>query len=395
MIYIHIPFCKGKCIYCDFYSGGNPDWEKYLRAVASELTERIVEFRGDCLTSIYVGGGTPSLIPPDQFLDFMGRPETNDQDNEKLEGSFEPTKDVWGILKHYNIPISEEIEVTLEVNPEDITIERAEAWREAGINRISMGVQSLNNNELKTLKRRHNAEKVKDAISILKQYFNNISLDFIYGIPGQTTQTLIETIEKALSFAPTHISTYALSYEPKTVLTFLRDKGEVSECTEEKYIAFDNLISSLLEKAGYERYEISNYSLPGYHSRHNTGYWTGKPYIGLGPSASSYDGHNKRRTNFSDIHRYLNHSSNSGTKIYEEETLNEAEKIEEKIMLGLRTKSGVDLTTLKPEIAEELKERAQKWIKLNDLILEQNKMKLTKKGIYLSDRIILDLVQEM
>ena len=241
MLYVHIPFCKGKCIYCDFYSGGNPDWEKYLSAVASELSQRIDELRGDEIFTLYIGGGTPSLIPPLYLKKFF---------------SIKDNGILWDIIRKRGFNVSDELEFTIEVNPEDVSIQNLKVWKNSGVNRISMGVQSMVNDELLFLKRRHTAEKVEFAMKLLKQYFNNVSIDIMYGLPGQNIDSLNYTIKKVIEFEPTHISTYALTYEDKTPLSFLLKKGDVKEHTEEEYEEFDNIIHSYLGKKGYERYEI-------------------------------------------------------------------------------------------------------------------------------------------
>ena len=378
MLYIHIPFCKGKCIYCDFYSGGNPDWSKYLKVVATELRSRIDELRGDSLSSIYIGGGTPSLIPAKDFEDFISEIKT--------------------IISGNEIDFSSDMEFTIEVNPEDVCAENIKAWKNAGVNRVSMGIQSLSNSELTLIRRRHTAEKALDSLYKLKQHFNNISIDIIYGIPGQTQQSLHESLEKILLARPAHISAYALTYEPKTLLYYLREKGEIRECPEELYLDFDNLIQQKLEGSGYERYEISNYSLAGMKSRHNRGYWQRKKYVGLGPSASSYDGARIRRTNPANLKAYVNHFSESrsiATPFYEEETLSKTEMMEEEIMVSLRTKEGINLDRFEAEFGKTASEyligKSQKWIDSGMLIHADSRLALTREGISISDLIILDL----
>lgn len=382
MLYVHIPFCKGKCIYCDFYSGGNPDWEKYLSAVASELSQRIDELRGDEIFTLYIGGGTPSLIPPLYFKKFF---------------SIEDNGIFWDIIRKRGFSVSDELEFTIEVNPEDVNIQNLTVWKNSGVNRISMGVQSMINDELLFLKRRHTAEKVEFAMKLLKQYFNNISIDIMYGLPGQNIDSLNYTIKKVIEFEPTHISTYALTYEDKTPLSFLLKKGDVKERTEEEYEEFDNIIHSYLGNKGYERYEISNYSLPGFRSKHNSGYWKGRAYLGLGPSACSYNGINIRRSNPSDLKNYIKNFEHRDIKniFFEEEMLSEEERIEEQIMLGLRTTEGIDLAKFKAAFGNvhlnRLKRNSVKWIKSKDIEVTPNAIRLTDKGIFISDLIITEL----
>lgn len=382
MLYIHIPYCKGKCIYCDFYSGGNPDWEKYLKAVASELSLRIDELRGDKLSSIYIGGGTPSLIPPIIFRRF--------------------TKDIFDLLHLNKISLDKELEFTIEVNPEDVEIAKIESWKESGVNRISMGIQSLNEPELKFLHRRHTADKAVESAILLNNYFKNTSVDIIYGIPGQTEYSLSSTIDKIMALNCTHISAYALTYEQKTPLWILRERGAVNECSEEDYLKFERILTRRLEEAGYERYEISNYALPGYRSRHNSGYWKGCKYLGLGPSAASFDGAFVRRTNFSDLRRYINFfiqpnltlsSSKTKLKLYAEETLSPEERFEEKLMVSLRTKEGLHLTDLSDTEMRRTLKNSRRLVNSGYLTIQGDYLSLTRKGIAISDYIILELIK--
>lgn len=379
MLYIHIPFCKKKCIYCNFYSGGNPDWERYLKAVASELIQRIEELRGDSLTSIYIGGGTPSLIPKGFFAPFMNS--------------------LWSTLIKSNIQIASDIEVTLEVNPEDVTRESSRNWALQGINRISMGIQTLNDTELSYLNRRHSAQKAIEAVEILKNDFNNINLDIIYGIPGQTKESLSETLTKLISLNPNHLSAYSLTYEAGTPLELLRQRGKVKECPEELYLQYDNIVASTLKENGYIRYEISNYAKPGFESRHNSGYWTSKSYLGIGPSASSYNGLDIRRNNPPDLYKYIAHFTNDTpchNPFYIEEKLTELERMEERIFLSLRTKNGLNLDDFSNEFgyvaSAELLKKAERWLGDGSLKLKDNRLALSKKGISISDHIILELI---
>lgn len=380
MLYIHIPFCKNKCIYCDFYSGGNPDWNKYLKAVETELSSRIGELEGERLSSIYFGGGTPSLMPLDRFGEFFNS--------------------IKNILRLHDVSLAKDIEVTLEVNPEDVTRESVKLWNENGVNRISMGIQSLIEDELKLLKRRHTALKAIESAELIKERFHNLSLDIIYGIPGQTAETLNSTLEGILALQPTHISAYSLTYETGTPLIVFRDKGIIKECSEEDSILFSNIIIDTLERRGYDRYEISNFALPGFESRHNSGYWTGKKYLGLGPSASSYDGGNIRRTNPHDLKGYINYFSENlqgkTEKFYMEEELTKEELMEERIFTSLRTAKGLNLKSYTSGFgemeAERLKKAAHRWVNTGHLIMDEEGVRLTKKGFEISDYIILSLV---
>ena len=231
------------------------DWEAFAIAVESEYRNGSKLIPENSKVSLYMGGGTPSLAPVE-------------------------------VIKRFRDMIRFAVgEFTIEVNPDDVTPEKARGWKEAGVNRVSMGVQSLNDEELRTIGRRHTSSDVFRAYSILREYFDNISLDLIFGLPGQGLGSLVETIAGFIELRPEHISAYSLMYEERSALTRLRDKGKITEVAEEDSVEMFRLLTSKLREAGYERYEISNYALAGYRSHHNSNYWQGIPYIGVGPSA--------------------------------------------------------------------------------------------------------------
>ena len=383
MLYIHIPYCEGKCLYCDFYSGGNPQWKIYVQALISELSERIGEI-GAHLCSIYIGGGTPSLMPPNDFEYLIS--------------------EIKLALRKAGITMNRDLEFTLEVNPEDIDEKHILSWLESGVNRISVGVQSFIDEELCIVKRRHTARKAQESVELLKKYFTNISLDIIYGLPLQTSDSLKQTLKDILHLKPSHISAYSLTYEPGTPLYLLRERDKISDVPEESYIEFGEIVDRTLEEAGFIHYEISNYSLPGMHSRHNSGYWEGKPYLGLGPSAHSYDGKRKRKFNPHDIHGYIKRYGNCKLEgdiknqipFFEEEILSDEELREEFIMVSLRTQKGLSLDYYETKFGErELKKlikKSKKWEKVGDLELRESNLCLTKKGMNIADLIILELI---
>lgn len=378
MLYIHIPYCKGKCLYCNFYSGGAPSWERYLKAVESELTHRIEELKDNSLSSIYIGGGTPSLIPPEFFSPWF--------------------ESIISIIRDAGIIIKEDAEITIEVNPEDVTATLIESWKRAGVNRVSMGVQSLNDEELKFLKRRHTSKRALEALRLLTEFFSNVSVDVIYGIPGQTTNSLNQTIEQLLNYPIVHLSAYALTYEPGTPLWILAEKNEVRTESEDEYLILESELLSLMEKRGFERYEISNFSRRGFQSRHNSGYWNGKPYIGLGPSASSFDGNNIRRNNPSDLKGYMRHWAAGEIKLpfYTEEKLSQEERLEEIIFTSLRTSEGLNLTQISdPEIAKKIMKAAMPWVKGGQATHKNDMIQLTKTGFNISDYIILEIISKI
>lgn len=368
-IYIHFPFCRRKCIYCDFYSVGErlADWEAFARAVENEFSVSSLPF--EVFPSLYMGGGTPSLAPPELISRFRRM-----------------------------IPV-EVGEFTIEVNPDDVTEEKARAWREVGVNRVSMGIQTLNDDELKAIGRRHTADQAEKAYSILRKYFSNISLDLIFGLPGQTLSSLSATLDRFIEMRPEHISAYSLMYEERTALTRMRDSGKVEEIPDEDSVEMFRLVTSKLKEAGYERYEISNYALPGYRSHHNSNYWKGIPYIGLGPSAHSYDGDRTRRYNLPDLALYIKEYGDQikeyGDHIKEYEFLSEEELREEMIMTRLRMIEGLDLLEFEDRFGKEerisLEKRAKPFLSSGDLIYMHNHIALSESGVMISDEIISEL----
>lgn len=378
MLYIHIPFCKGKCIYCDFYSGGNPDWKRFFKAAEAELNARIGELKAGSLSSVYFGGGTPSLIPPDVFRHFSAF--------------------IFDIIRKEGISVDPDLEFTIEVNPEDVTPDNVLAWKQSGVNRVSMGVQSLSDADLRFLRRRHSAAKVREAAELLRHHFYNISVDLIYGLPGQTGEALRDNIGRLLALNPTHISAYALTYEPGTPLHLLRERGDVAMAPEEAYLAHETVIASALTEAGFERYEISNYALSGYRSRHNSGYWSGRHYLGIGPSAASFNGRDVRRVNPANLRKYVDYwlsPAEQGPEFYEEEVLSDADRMDEMIFLRLRTAEGLDLDAFGREFgasaADSLMVNAARWIDSGDLIFSTPRLFFTPQGFSRSDYIVADI----
>ena len=375
-IYIHFPFCRRKCIYCDFYSVGErlANWESFARAVENEFSA--LSLPSEVFPSLYMGGGTPSLAPAELISRFRRM-----------------------------IPV-EVGEFTIEVNPDDVTEEKARAWREAGVNRVSMGVQTLNDDELKAIVRRHTADQAEKAYYILRKYFSNISLDLIFGLPGQTLSSLSATLDRFIEMRPEHISAYSLMYEERTALTRMRDSGKVEEIPDEDSVEMFRLVTSKLKEAGYERYEISNYALTGYRSHHNSNYWKGIPYIGLGPSAHSYDGDRTRRYNLPDLSLYIKEYGRNikedredikeyRKNIEDNEILSEEELREEMIMTRLRMIEGLDLLEFEDRFGKEerisLEKRAKPFLSSGDLIYMHDHIALSESGVMISDEIISEL----
>ncbi|MDE5662989.1 MAG: radical SAM family heme chaperone HemW [Muribaculaceae bacterium] len=386
MLYIHIPYCNRKCLYCDFFSGGASvaDWPRLRRALISELKMRHGELP-EVIPSLYFGGGTPSLIPAEEFHSLM--------------------KGIRESLMAEGHRLADECEVTLEANPEDVDAERIKAWHESGVNRLSLGVQTFSDELLRSIGRRHTGEDAERALRILKSTFGNVSADLIFGLPGGSVATLESDLDRLIGIAPHHVSVYTLMYEEDTALTALRRAGRVEEVPDEEVERQYRRLTARLRESGYEHYEISNYAKPGYNSRHNTGYWLSRPYLGIGPAAHSYDGGYKRRANPADLFGYLRHFApekrdatprDAAAPFYQTETLTEAERLEERIMLRLRTSAGLDLAAFAADFGQEsyrsLLCRARHHIESGRLQLRSGHLSLSEEGILTADAVIVDLL---
>lgn len=384
-VYVHVPFCRRRCIYCDFYTVGDrlAVWSDYVSAVLAESRIRTGGREFSAVdNTLYIGGGTPSLIPADEFRRLAD-----------------------GLL-----PLVGQIgEFTIEVNPDDVTPALASAWREAGVNRVSMGVQSLVDDELRLIGRRHDAARAREAYDMLRAEFDNISLDLMFGLPGQTTDSLRLSVEGIIAMNPEHVSVYSLMYEERTALTRLRDEGRIAEQPEQASADMFGMLSDMLADSGYEQYEISNYARPGFRSRHNSAYWQGTPYIGLGPGAHSYNGARMRTANLPDFRAYLAYwNGGVGECPAENETLGDEELREEMIMTRLRTREGLDLAEFRRRFgdrsARRLMRDAQRWLdagaltlagaggkkrmEIDELLSEGGcRLALTKSGVMISDEI--------
>jgi len=318
-LYIHVPYCHAKCAYCDFYS--TPDVstaDAFVDALLAEARLRRGELEGP-VTTLYIGGGTPSLLGGGRLA--------------KLAGGLRQVFDLDAVG-----------EFTVEVNPEDVDIELIDALLGIGVNRVSMGVQSLADDELKRIGRRHTSAEAVKAARLIASAFENFSLDIIFGLPGQTLETLGASLDRFIEFDAPHLSAYLLSYEPGTRLYSQLIAGKVSETTEELADAMYNLVDRRFSDAGYCHYEISNYARPGFESRHNSAYWNGTRYLGLGPSAHSYDG-DVRRYNPAGVRKYIEALA-AGHIFYEvdEETIEN--KFNDYLITRLRTARGLDLDDL-------------------------------------------------
>lgn len=367
-LYIHIPFCASKCIYCDFYSKTNTqDIEDYLTCLKREIGLR--SNRSDQLDTIYLGGGTPSLLSPKQLGGIF----------DCLNSSFD---------------LSSLKEVTIEMNPDDVTNEYLDGIASLPINRISMGVQSWYDDDLKFLRRRHTSDRAMSAVKMCQDKgYSRLSLDLIYGLPNQTIERWKHNIMTTLDLDPGHISAYHLIYEEGTPLNNLRLKGRVSPIDEELSLEQFELLISLMSDGGYEQYEISNFAKNEAYAIHNTSYWLGLPYMGFGPAAHSYDGIDCRRSNYSDLRRYIDCLLEGQDAPHDNEYLTQVNRHDEMIMCSLRTKWGLDLSRYESLFGRraEILRQSQSFIDQHLLQVRNDHLILTRKGIFLSDGIMSEL----
>jgi len=367
-LYVHIPFCRQNCAYCDFYFSLNKRHEQsFFDALRRELRERAVEIRRyGPLQTVYFGGGTPSYARPAflrAFLDEVRR----------------------------LVEVMPGAEITLEANPDDITPEILAEWRSMGINRLSVGVQSFRDEDLRLMNRSHDAATTVQALEWLVKYgWDNVNIDLIYGIPGLDRNAWNENIRRFLGYGFPHLSAYALTVEPGTLLHHQVRKGRLRMPADEEYEQqFFDLIDRM-KQAGYQHYEISNWARPDFVSRHNTAYWQGHPYSGLGPSAHSYDGHRKRRWNVANLHRYIR-GLEKGERYYETETLSDRDLYNEYILTGLRTAEGVDKEVLRqrfPSFYTSFLETAHALAGQNLLAYRQGRWYVPKPALFRTDGII-------
>lgn len=369
-LYIHVPFCTKRCLYCDFYSNTDMSYKKsYVESLLREMEHRNT-YLDEPLETIYFGGGTPSQLGKDELCAIF-------------EGIY-----------HF-FALSEGMEVTIEANPDDLNPRYVSELASLPVNRVSMGIQSFDDADLKFLNRRHNGAKAIEAVSLLKEAgIENISIDLIYGLPGQTIDKWEQNIEKALELDVPHISAYHLIYEEGTVLCRLLEEGRITPVDEESSLRFFSLLRHKLMQAGYEHYEISNFAKPGLYSRHNSSYWRGICYLGLGPSAHSYNG-KEREWNPPSLKRWMK-GIESGKPEIEYEQLSLDTQYNDYIVTRLRTMWGVDIEEIKELFGEErrtyLLQMAKPHLEQGKLKQEKGKLILTEAGIFVSDGIMSDLL---
>ncbi|MGC4021027.1 MAG: radical SAM family heme chaperone HemW [Cyclobacteriaceae bacterium] len=369
-LYVHIPFCKQACYYCDFHFSTQQDNKKALiNAISVELEIQKNYLDNELLSSIYFGGGTPSLLSKDEI--------------EKIFDSI-----------HKNFKIDKDLEITLEANPDDLSRENLLMFKDLAVNRLSIGIQSFDEKILRFLNRAHSAKEAEESLSLARECgFNNISLDLIFSIPGQDDNLLRKNIEKTIALSPEHISAYSLTIEEKTVFGKWQKSGKLVAEPDDIAASQMEILMDMLEAGGYDQYEVSNFGKPGFYSQHNSSYWQQKKYLGVGPSAHSYNGIS-RQFNISSNPLYIK-SIDQGMVPYQLETLSRANQINEYLLTTLRTSRGSDLNLLLEEfdfdLLNENKTEIENYFRYGMLKQSDNFLLLTKKGRLLADKIASDL----
>jgi oxygen-independent coproporphyrinogen III oxidase len=365
-IYIHIPFCKQACHYCNFHFSTSLTLQNdFTAALLKEIELRISYLDGETVETIYFGGGTPSLLPAAAIAEIL--------------------KNIYEVFK-----VDREPEITLESNPDDMQPAILDLWRDAGINRLSIGIQSFFDEDLAWMNRAHNKQQALMSLKYARNAgFENLSLDLIYGMPSLSDEKWDQNLRTAISMEPTHVSCYALTVEPKTALyKMIRSKKTADIQPEQQANQFLNGIR-MMESAGYEHYEISSFAKPGKRSRHNTSYWQAKKYLGLGPSAHSFDG-SSRQWNISNNALYIK-SLMAGQLSFELEKLEPRDRLNEYIMTSLRTSEGLDLQYVSEHFGKEkqglLVVHSGSYILSNQMEHRNEKLKLTEKGKLFADGI--------
>ncbi len=370
-VYIHIPYCKKLCFYCDFYHVITPEnRSRYIDALVKEIANRKEYLGTDPVSTIYIGGGTPSVLS---------------------------INDLSSILNeiHRVLLVEEKCEITIELNPDDVNIQYLDGLKDLGINRVSLGIQSWRDSDLKFLNRRHNASVAENALrDVMRAGFENVTIDLIYGIPGMSLADWSSNLDKTFSFDIKHLSAYHLTIERGTVFGKMLEKGQLKEVDEELSVSLFNILIEKAEKAGYIHYEISNFGKPGFFSLHNSNYWKQVNYVGFGPSAHSFNGYS-RQWNISDVRAYIK-AMNSGKQFYEKEELDTKTRFNEYIMTSLRTMWGIDLDFVEKVFEKEgydyVINLSGKFISYGLMKKEKNSLVLSNQGKMISDNIISEFM---
>lgn len=371
-IYIHIPFCKTRCIYCNFYSTTHGEYvDRYVRALCREMQMRCGEDGSNDLKTVYIGGGTPSQL--------SGR---------NLELIFSTLDSIFGIGQCE--------EITIEANPDDLTEGYVSMLRTLPVNRISMGVQTFNDRKLHFLNRRHDAAEAIAAVErCRKAGFDNISIDLIYGLPDETAAEWLNDLRTATALGVEHLSAYSLTYEEGTPIYNMVERHDIKPVDEDTSLEFFGMLRSELINAGYEHYEISNFCKPGRQAVHNSSYWHGVPYLGLGAAAHSYNGSTRREWNVASLTKYVE-SIEDGRRDYGFEELDGQTQYNEFVMTGLRTSQGISLSMLSARFGTKLYgyclDMSKQYLSSGKMLVDGDRLHLTPSGIFISDTIISDLM---
>ncbi|MBD3903592.1 radical SAM family heme chaperone HemW [Chryseobacterium sp. Ch-15] len=371
MIYIHIPFCKQKCSYCNFHFSTSLNFkDEMLDAMKKEIFLRKDELQNKNLQSLYFGGGTPSVLSADEIKSLIDE-----------------------VLKHFSF--NNDIEITLEANPDDLNSQFLKGLSDSSVNRLSIGTQSFFDEDLKLMNRAHNASEAEGSIKRAQDFgFENLSIDLIYGSPTSNLEIWKENLNKTIALEIPHISSYALTVEPKTALENWVSKGKVANPKEEEQNREFYYMIDFLKDHGFDHYEVSNFATEGFYSRHNSAYWKYQEYLGIGPSAHSYNGNDVRSWNVANNQQYIK-KLNSNLLAKETEILSQNDQFNEMIMIGLRTIWGVDLESLNQKFTANILDKFNKEIqhKIEEGILkiENNHLKIPEKHWFMADGIASDL----
>lgn len=372
-IYIHIPYCITRCSYCDFYTVIDTHTKNdFTTALCKEIERRVGYVEDEVIKTVYVGGGTPTVLPVNDLNHIFST-----------------------IFKAFNVDPSAEI--TMEANPDDLTEEYLKQMEVLPVNRLSMGVQSFDDDDLKFMNRRHNAAMAIDVVNRVKMAgYNNLSIDLIYGLPKQTPAKWQKNLDIALGLEVQHLSCYHLMYEEGTPLYQQLHQKLVTPITEKVSNKLFEMLIAETKNAGFEHYEISNFALPGFYSKHNTSYWTGEKYLGVGPSAHSFNG-KSRQWNKKGVHAYLK-AIHSDLPFFEIEELTEIQQFNEYVITRMRTQWGCVLEDMRERFNENhiiaFKKNVKKWITRNHMLKTDKSYVISKSGIMISDAILADIILE-
>jgi oxygen-independent coproporphyrinogen III oxidase len=370
-IYIHIPFCRQKCYYCDFYKTVNTNQtDTFISALSKETALRKRYIPEEKVKTIYFGGGTPSVLTENQLSVVL--------------------KFLYGYFS-----VASDAEITFEANPDDLSKEYLQLLKKLGINRLSIGIQSFQNEHLKKMNRRHNTEQaVRSIENAISEGFSNLSIDLIYGLPGLTLQEWQNSLQTVFRLPVVHLSAYHLTYHQGTPFYTWLKKGTLKELSEDESISQFNLLIDETEKAGFEQYEVSNFARNKMYSKHNSAYWLGENYLGLGPSAHSFNG-DSRRWNIAHVDGYI-HGIENNTSWFEEEQLSENEKFNEYILTRIRTKWGISVQEIAERFgvkyADQVEKTAVKFLSSGKMKKNGGIFTLTREGLFVSDDLMTDFM---